>query len=749
MYRRMIINDLKKNSLVSAAACIFMAVSAAFIGLTVLLFANLLGSMDNLMKDAKTCDFLQMHSGGLDAEELKAFAASRDDVEDHLIADFLNIENSELFLNGTPLTDSTQDNGFCVQNENFDHMLGMDNEILFPEEGTVYVPVCYRSEYGIEEGQILRVRDVELTIAGFLRDSQMNSMMASSKRFLVSPQDYRKLEAYGTPEYLIEFRIKEGCSINSFATAYADAGLPCNGPTITAPLIRTMNALSDGLMILVILLVSVVILIISLICIRYIVLTGIEKDKKEAGMLKALGLSPRDIRKIYTLKYVLLSFTGGLAGAVAALLLSGPLGRQMRELYGPAQNTAGIVIVALIGILLTEGLILGFVKSYLKKNDRMTAVEAIRDNATDGRNKSDSFMRIFAVTVAAVFLMLVPLNMAGTVSSARFVRYMGIGQSEIRMDVRQCDNIAGVSKDIYEKALADERVDKCVLMQTESCRAVPENGEAVNLLAETGDHSVFPPEYVGGKAPEAAGEIALSSLLARDLSCETGDVIRLERNGQEEEYRVCGIYPDITNGGKTSKICGDPTAAGEDREIMWSILYVTLKEGEDTDAWISDCQSYCREYGNSVKITDIARYVDGTYGQTIKRIRLSALTSVLASCLILFVIVLLFVRLMIWQEKKDIALKKALGVSCVHIRAGYLKRALSHAAAGIAAGIVSGIVPGQMLVGLLLSSLGAAGFRFIIDGKTVFLLVPLITFAVAALGVRTGTREVGRLKIRL
>ena len=112
----------------------------------------------------------------------------------------------------------------------------------------------------------------------------------------LSDTDYERLRPLGSEEYLIEFRLKEGSDINAFATAYKDAGLPDNGPTITFPLIRMMNALSDGIMIFVILLISAVILFISIICIRYIILTQLEKDKKEIGMLKAVGISRRGIR---------------------------------------------------------------------------------------------------------------------------------------------------------------------------------------------------------------------------------------------------------------------------------------------------------------------------------------------------------------------------------------------------------------------------------------------------------------------
>ena len=124
MYIKMFKNYIRKNKLVSIATCLFMIISAVFIGLTVLLSVSLLGAIDNLMTEAKTCDFLQMHSGDIDEVQLREFADSRDDVEDMLIANFLNIENSSITLNGISLADSTQDNGLCIQNENFDHLLG-------------------------------------------------------------------------------------------------------------------------------------------------------------------------------------------------------------------------------------------------------------------------------------------------------------------------------------------------------------------------------------------------------------------------------------------------------------------------------------------------------------------------------------------------------------------------------------------------------------------------------------------------
>ena len=81
MNGRMIMNDLKANRLVSAATCIFMAVTAMLIGLSILLFASLCDSIDSLMTEAGTPDFLQMHTGEMDEDQIIAFADRRDDIE--------------------------------------------------------------------------------------------------------------------------------------------------------------------------------------------------------------------------------------------------------------------------------------------------------------------------------------------------------------------------------------------------------------------------------------------------------------------------------------------------------------------------------------------------------------------------------------------------------------------------------------------------------------------------------------------
>ena len=744
MNGRMIMNDLKANKLVSAATCVFMAVTAMLIGLSILLFASLYDSIDSLMEEAETPDFLQMHTGDMDEERVIAFADRRDDAEEMQICTFLNLQNSQITIGKASFENNMQDNGLCRQSGSFDYLLDAEGAVIHPQDGEVYVPVCYRKEYGIHAADVMMIGGEQLMVAGFLRDSQMNSMMASSKRFLVSDADYERLRPLGSEEYLIEFRLKEGSDTNAFATAYKEAGLPGNGPTITYPLIRMMNALSDGMMILVILLVSTVILFISIICIRYIILTQLEKDKKEIGLLKAVGISKHDIRRLYFLKYLILSAAGCIAGVITASVIAKPLGAQMRELYGDAGNTGAICVLTIIGSLAAEGIILLSVRRTLRRTDKLSAVETLYCRGSFGKSRN-LWIPVTIIVAAAVFMILVPWNMRSTISAPEFVTYMGIGDSQIRVDVRQTENNEAQSDAVMNDIKKDGRVQDCVLMKTGSYRTVLPDGSAYDLLIENGDHSRFPVRYTEGRYPESDHELALSVLNAEEMGVKTGDTVVVYMNmkdGHTEEVTctVCGIYSDVTNGGKTAKAC---LKGLDDRTpVMWSIIYLSLVDEDQAGRWTGEYQSRYASSGEGIKVTLISDYLKGTYGQTISNISNASLVSAVMSCLILFVVILLLIRLVIWRERANSSLRKALGFRSSDIRNSYLKKTLVYTVPGMALGIFAGIVPGQTLAAMLLRSMGAYGFHFSIDPLAVFAGAPAVTAASVMAAALIGLKEV-------
>ena len=49
------------------------------------------------------------------------------------------------------------DNSFVAQNESFDYLLDMNNEIAIIDKGEIGIPIYYAQELGIELGDSIRV----------------------------------------------------------------------------------------------------------------------------------------------------------------------------------------------------------------------------------------------------------------------------------------------------------------------------------------------------------------------------------------------------------------------------------------------------------------------------------------------------------------------------------------------------------------------------------------------------------------
>ncbi|NBJ97456.1 ABC transporter permease [bacterium 1xD8-48] len=795
MIKKLIVNDINQNKFSSGAALFFMAVSAMLLVLTTLLFSGLAGAIDSLMEKAEVPDYMQMHvrdEGSAEAAavwereeaEISRFAESCREVGKWQICGFLNLDNNRITLGGRSLSDSTQDNGLCVQGEQFDYLLNMDGKVPEVLPGEVFVPVCYRGKYQLSEGDVMEIGDYRLVIAGFLRDAQMNSMMASSKRFLVNGEDYERIRNFEVQEeYLIEFLLEENADINAFAAAYEAEQLSANGPAITKPLIRMMNALSDGTMIFVIFLVSIVVMLISMLCVRFLCLTQMERERKEAGMLKALGVEGAQIRRIYMAKYIFLSGCGGLIGLGAAFCIKAPMEQQIRELYGVGESGLEAAVLAFGAAALAEGAILFSVRRALKKTERMPALEAMFQ--PQEKKGGGQYLIIGLVTFACTFLLLVPQNLYNTMSSPDFVTYMGIGSGDIRMDIRQTGDIRGVTEDIASALAQDKQVERYTVLTTKACTAylpsaeseadaltglpatglTPENLQkaglkTVNLAVETGSHGIFPVEYLEGRLPERQGEIALSVMNARELGLSVGDSIGLAEHGVIKNHRVCGIYSDITNGGKTAKAYD----AGGDGPVMWSVLYVSLKDfAEKTEENPAGRQAgyfvkkSAGDFGEKEKwmekyramgadVTYIADYVQDTYGQTLGQLRLAQRAAALISTFVTGAVVWLFIRLLVEKDRYAISLHKALGFTGADMKRSYFVKGMLPVIGGMTAGIFIGNPLGERICGAVMKSFGAEGFRFAASqglapaGRLAVIAVP------AVLAVWGGTAFIGRIK---
>ncbi|RAR44566.1 ABC transporter permease [Paenibacillus sp. MDMC362] len=766
MYSRIIRNDFLKSKATTLTTLIFVAAAAMLVSLAAILVVNLSGALNTLMTQAKTPHFMQMHSGEIDSARLSAFAEQHHNVDDVQVMEFLNMDGARIRLGEHSLANSVQDNGFSMQSQKFDYLLDLDGNIIQPAIGEVYVPVSYMRDGTTKVGDQAVVSGKEFIVAGFLRDSQMNSTLSSSKRFLVHKHDYAEIKSLGSTEYLIEFRLKDLSEIGSFETAYASAGLEANGPTVTYKLFRMMNALSDGLMIAVILLVSALVVAIALMCIRFTLLAKIEDDYREIGVMKAIGLRVSDIKKMYLAKYAAIAAAGCMLGFALSFMFKGMLLENIRLYMGESENSAYALLFGIIGILLVFLAIIAYVNTVLKRFRNLSAAEAIRFGTSQDKNSGASrfnlsgnrllntnvFLGIkdvlarkklyatsLTVLVISAFIMMVPQNLYNTISSTSFVQYMGIGDYDLRADIQQTDNISVKTAELRNQMSSDPAISKVAVLTTKAFNIKTGDGSEENIKIELGDHSIFPIAYSIGKAPAAEDEIALSAMNADELSKKVGDVITLVIAGQEKELTISGIYSDITNGGKTAKAVFTDNSA----DLMRSIICAELSDKTLMGAKISD---YADRF-DFAKISDIDEFVTQTFGSTINAVKKASDAAIAVALMISALITLLFIKMLVAKDRFSIAVMKALGFTNTDIKVQYASRLIFVLMVGIVLGTLLANTLGERLAGAVIASFGASVFHFSVNPLSAYLYSPLMMIAAVLIATMIGTSGAGQIKI--
>ena len=766
--------DFLRKKSITIVVFAFMFLSAWLVAGGSNLIVELSNALNSLFATARVPHFVQMHAGEIDQAEIDRWAEANSLVAAQQTVEMITIDGASIYLGDSPTAEenSIMDISFVQQNDDFDFLLDLDNRIIQVAPGEVAVPIYFMQEKQLKIGDNVRVSnlpfEMDFTIAAFVRDAQMNPAIIHSKRFVVHATDYAKLAGhFQEKEYLIEFLLTDASRVDEFSAAYLASSLPKKGPAVDESLFKILNVLTDGIVAGVVIVLSLLLMLIAILCLRFTMLATIEEDYREIGVMKAIGIAPGDIKRIYLSKYIAMGAFASLLGYLASLvshqylaanilLYIGHTSKNLLQYAIPVVAAASIAVIVALACLLI-----------LRRVNRITAVEALRSGGTGESIKNIKFLRLrhsrmpdinillglrdvvqrlrmFGLLCFVFFfsacIVIIPIHFLTTMTSPTFIAYMGIGQSDIRIDLRQSEEIV----DRFDRMIAtianDPEVERFAPMVTSQFKMVLSNGEVETINIETGDFTLFPLDYLDGIAPQNEGEIALSFLKAQDMDKGVGDSITLLVNGEEQSLKVRGIYQDVTNGGRTAKAVL-PTALPLDPEnALWYTINLDLKS---PDKITQKVQEYSTAFAPA-RVTDLEGYVAQTLGNTIAQLEKVTLIAIAAGLLVSVLMTALFLKMLIARDGSQIAIMKSLGFSLRHIRTQYLTKTLSLLAIGILLGTIFANTAGQRLVSLLWTFMGAAQISFVIDPLQAYLLFPLLlmlTVSITTLFSITGIKD--------
>jgi putative ABC transport system permease protein len=756
MYTEMVARDVTRNRTITALLVVLMMLAVLLATASAGTLVRLIGASSDLMDRAAAPHVVQMHAGELDEAALERFIAGRPEIEHHQNQLMLGIDGADLSFAGEPQTANIQQNALVVPNAERDLLFDLeDRPITEVEPGTILLPVYYEVEHGLEVGDEVRITAAdgfvkELTIAGFARDSIMNPAIASSKRLPVAASDLAEVQAHtGEVEHLIEFWLHDpGSQTASFQAAYLDADTPRAGQMVDSSTFQILTMIGDGMVAAVVVFVSLLLLVVAMLCLRFSFLTAVEQDRREIGVLKAIGVATRDVRRIYLAKYGALAAVASGLGLLGGWLLTPVLTGGITSYMGTSPSVWNVVVPVGVAALILATLVL-FVVVLLRRFRKVSAVEAL-GSATTGQRTSArrlrlhrsrlpvdvrlgamdivgrwrTYLLLFAVFAVSAFIVIVPTNSVTTANDPAFINYMGIGAVDLRAELRTIDpDTPERFARAVEQLEADPQVAALAPMVTTRHATVDADGNPASLYVENGDHAELPVRYADGREPRDGSEIALSLLALHQAGREVGDTLPLTVGGQVRELDIVGSYQDITNGGTTAK---SALPTGDD-EVMWYVLGIDLAEGTDASAAAA-------AYGDELApatVADIEQYRAQTLGPIAERLTITAAVAVLVAVALAVLMAGLFVRMLIARDQGPIAIQRAIGADDAGLRLQYLTRILTVLVLGVVVGTVAANTLGETLFNLMFEGM-YGGFETLGRGtsRIDFAVQPLLAYAV-------------------
>lgn len=778
-------NDLRKNRGANLALLLVLTLSAFLVASGAMVMERMWGAVDQLFAQARPPHFLQMHKGEYDRAALDAFGTEHPEIESWLILEMVGFDSAFLSWErpasgaSGDLSASLIDNLFVAQNDEFDFLLDEASGIPRPGEGEVYVPVAYQRSFALEAGDLLHVRTntglKTFTISGFVRDAQMASSLSSATRFLISAKDRDALTnaGGGSPEIIVEYLTTDPGLGRQLQTAYeADEQLPMNGQGVTYDIIRAVNVFSEGLAALALVFVGGVLIVVALLSIRFVIRGTLQDEVGEIGTMKAIGLPNRTITGLYLAKYTVMTLLACAVGGVGAIFATRILTSAVRANFAEAPVTWATVLIPLAALLGVFALVIGIAWGVLRAVARIEVVRALVHGSTLterqaaararrlGRGVSRSVFRRFRggnvnvklalvdlraelsqwVLVAVVFalaalLVAVPMSLLNTLQSPRFVGYLGAPDSDLRIDLPYSADVATIHGDLLAQLNADSRFVEANSYANTVYEIEGESGWEI-FRTEVGDYTGHTVMFASGAAP-SYGQIALSTLNARQLGVSPGDTITLRKNNQLIDVEVSGVYQDVTSGGLTAKLAGPVP-----EDATGFVVYGNIADGVDPLALAAE---YSARFPGA-KVYPMEEYAKQTLSYVVSAFEVAAWVSVVLAIGIAALITYLYLTLRLARERQRHGILAALGFSGAELAGQLQLKAFTMIVVGVLAGFIVAGTAGEAFVGgaMSLTGFGITDLKFFPNHLVVHVLFPVLLVGIGAAAAYAVSRRLRR-----
>lgn len=779
--------DLKRKRAVNVVLLLFITMAAAFLASSVSNLITITGAVDRLLDMAKTPDFLTIVLSEEEETPVEEFLKNCEFVSEYGIIDTYTLLDSDIEIAecaNEPDKHKYDKGNSTVSVEpvpdNFMKVFDTEGRPLVLNPGEIALPGLQAESNNLQPGDILKLtcgnRTMEFTIKTLVKDPVFGTNLIGFKRLFITDEDYESLTSEGERVHTLLYNVN--CSDEkAFFKEFKRNNFQVISNVEKAAI--KMCYIFDMLMAGVLIVVSICLILISFLILRFTIVFTLQEDYKEIGIMKAIGIRDISIKGIYLLKY----FAIALVGATAGFFISFPfenvlLDMVMQNLIADdIQKNAGVNLFCGIAIVIIVLLFCYFSTSKVK---RFTVMEAIRNGNSGERytvktplklhnrkqlNSSvylacndiagnlKRYLVLAMIFCIGILLILLPLKAVHTLKDKSIIRTFAVQSSSIFIDTGK-----------LERYLTDENNELLMADINKIRQELKKNGLNVEVWVETGyliscysdvpeeNVSYFTMQQVGkeeddydvleGKVPALPNEVMITEKTAEELNVGIGDSIYYQYQDRTEAFIITGIYQSMMNMGNGFRISKNARI----HSPLCGVFGIQVKA--ESDLSDEEIKEKVQEIFPEYQIETSSEWMDSMIGDisdALDRLELFILGMVLG---INVFITVLTMKTLITSERGEIAMLKSIGFSDRSIKGWQSIRILLVLCFSILLGTLLSSPLAEVTIAHVFDMMGATNIKLITKPIEVYVICPLILLMVTGSAAYLCASEIKKVDLK-
>lgn len=769
MFFHILKRDLKRKKTMNIILLMFIMLATMFLASSVNNLQAVSGAVEHFMEISNVPDFFVLALTDGKEDKIQDFIEGNEQVSEYGTETSFNLSNDQLTIvecqKESDRTKYEKIDTLIIQKipQNFMKIFPMEGEQVILKPGEIAFPKLEADNNGLQVGDKVRIKvgevEQEFKIATIVKDAAFGTSLMGMKRLFITDEDFSKFDAQENLLYVNIYSVNYEDE-EMFSKEWGEGKFSVISEVDGKDTIAKCYVM-DMLMAGVLIVVSVCLILIAFLVLRFTIVFTLQEDYKEIGIMKAIGMRDRGIKGLYLVKYLVIS----VVGAGVGLISSFPFGDMLLKnaivniKVDKAEQNFLLNVVCAIFIVV---IVLLFCYSSTNSLKKFSAMDAIRSGSNGERFKAKNHLKLwkrkwmkpyfymalndilssmkrFGILAATfclgTMLILLPLSALSTLKDDSIVSLFSLCQSDTYVDNQKLDQYV-VNKGRDEllsdfEEMEEELKENGVLAKTGaelgymiSCYTLDsEERNAYYVLQSVGS---WERSYtlLEGKEPEFSNEIIITDVTAADMGVDIGDSVYLDMEGETDEFIITGIYQSMMNMGQGLRV----SRSAKLKDDYLSGIFCLQIEVEDMES--EEAYEKIKETFPDYEVLNTKEFLDGVLGSITEQMDVMIVCIVGVVLVINSLITILMMKTIMTKERGDIALLKSVGFASRSVKAWQVTRILLVLVAAIIVGTLLSNLTAPYIIGPIFAMMGANKIELVINPLEAYVFYPLLLLAV-------------------